>query len=353
MGPSGDSHTAVQSLEFARANDLTAAVGRAYINLVSGHLERLAYVKAGQFLDEGLSYCSERDMLIHHTWLLAHRSTWHLEQGRWLEAEEDAEQALTSGETVSFTALLTRGLLQSRRGSPMAESTLDEVRLFAERTGDNQVLIPAGMAMLEWAWLNGQLASKANLAAELRELARNIDNHRFDLSAIWFWLHRAGAVDETPPDLFEPHVQQIVGDWRAAATSWREIGRPYAEADALAGASEPDSLMAALEILDGLGARPLAAMVRAKLTELGVTHVPRGPRRSTRSSPAGLTTRQTEVLGLLAHGLTYHEIANQLFLSVKTVDHHAAAVRAKLGVTTRDEAVALARRKGILQASEA
>jgi DNA-binding NarL/FixJ family response regulator len=53
-------------------------------------------------------------------------------------------------------------------------------------------------------------------------------------------------------------------------------------------------------------------------------------------------------LGLLAEGLTYRAIADRLHLSVKTVDHHATAIRAKLVVASRSEAVAVGRRLGIL-----
>jgi DNA-binding CsgD family transcriptional regulator len=94
-------------------------------------------------------------------------------------------------------------------------------------------------------------------------------------------------------------------------------------------------------------------MVRARLVDMGVTKVPRGPQESTRSNPAGLTLRQAEVLQLLAQDLTYQEIAQRLYLSVKTVDHHAAAVRAKLDATDRDEAIAAARRLGLLDADNA
>ena len=59
----------------------------------------------------------------------------------------------------------------------------------------------------------------------------------------------------------------------------------------------------------------------------------------TRRNPEGLTDRQVDVLRLLAEGLTNAEIAERLVVSVRTVDSHVAAVLAKLGVASRQDAV--------------
>ena len=58
-------------------------------------------------------------------------------------------------------------------------------------------------------------------------------------------------------------------------------------------------------------------------------------------------TRELEVLRLLCDGLRNAEIAARLSRSVRTVDHHLAAVFAKLGVDSRVAAIRLAQRDGL------
>jgi len=60
-----------------------------------------------------------------------------------------------------------------------------------------------------------------------------------------------------------------------------------------------------------------------------------------------LTTRERQVLQLLTSGLSTTAVAERLGLAPKTVTNHAAAVFAKLGVSSRAEAVQRARRAGL------
>ncbi len=74
-----------------------------------------------------------------------------------------------------------------------------------------------------------------------------------------------------------------------------------------------------------------------------------GHRRAARPAlPAGLTTREADVLRLLALGLTTREVADQLGISPKTADHHVQHVYTKIGVSTRGAAALFAIENHIL-----
>ena len=100
--------------------------------------------------------------------------------------------------------------------------------------------------------------------------------------------------------------------------------------------------------VDAVGRKPAAAGVFADRLFV----VPARRRSATLANPAGLTARQVDVLRLLDDGLTNVELADRLFLSVKTVDHHVSAILAKLEVNKRRDAVRKARELGILTGSD-
>lgn len=122
-----------------------------------------------------------------------------------------------------------------------------------------------------------------------------------------------------------------------------EIGRTrLLLARALAG-GEPDTAAAearsALAAFERLGADRDADAAAALLRSFGV--------KAARSGPKGvglLTNREREVLQLLGEGLSNPEIAQRLFVSRKTVEHHVASVLAKLQLSRRGEATAYALR---------
>jgi DNA-binding NarL/FixJ family response regulator len=63
--------------------------------------------------------------------------------------------------------------------------------------------------------------------------------------------------------------------------------------------------------------------------------------------PDGLTEREVDVLRLIALGMTNQEIAADLFISEKTVDHHVSSILAKTGSANRAEAASYAAGHGL------
>jgi ATP/maltotriose-dependent transcriptional regulator MalT len=90
-------------------------------------------------------------------------------------------------------------------------------------------------------------------------------------------------------------------------------------------------LEAAHEILAAFGARRYLDQVMRALRKLGRA----APRRAAAVSADGLSDREVEVLTLVGEGRTNREIAEALFLSVRTVDRHLSRIFDKLGVSSR------------------
>jgi DNA-binding CsgD family transcriptional regulator/tetratricopeptide (TPR) repeat protein len=323
------------------------AAGRAYINIADELTLHMRYDEAKPYLDEGLAYLERHDDMLAIYHLRAVRAHWNVDRGRWAEAKLEARRAVGPDVPSTTIARLALTLIQVRRGDPAAGAAVEEQSRLAHDAAEAQHVIPAALASAEFSWLAGDHEGVARALGPVHATIWRSGSGQWTGQAA-LWQHRIGHLDAVPAGAAEAYALQIAGRWREAAAAWNRVGRPYDVADALADAPEPDPLLEALRILDRLGAEPRAAMVRRRLIELGVDSVPRGPRATTRSNPAGLTPRQVEVLRLLADGLTYRSIADRLHVSIKTVDHHATAIRTKLGVGSRADAVAAGRRLGLL-----
>jgi DNA-binding CsgD family transcriptional regulator len=243
-------------------------------------------------------------------------------------------------------ALLALGRLRTRRGDPDAREALDEALELAERTATLQRVGPVRAARAEAALLAGDGDRAANEASQAIELAR-AKRHPWHIGELSWWISRAGRPVGDVDGAAEPWRLQLAGRWAEAATAWEAIDCPYEAARALLDADEVEAVERAHATFDRLGARPATALAARRLRELGARTIPRGRRPTTRANPAGLTTRELDVLRLVADGLPNHEIASRLFLSPRTVDHHVSAVLAKLGVARRGDVAAAAAQVGI------
>jgi DNA-binding NarL/FixJ family response regulator len=103
------------------------------------------------------------------------------------------------------------------------------------------------------------------------------------------------------------------------------------------GEFEPGDLVRAVhQVVSGRGwLSPIAASVAVSMARSQASPPAPPPARA----PSGLTERELEVVGLLCQGLTNAAIAQQLWLTEKTVKNHLNHIFAKLGVRSRTEAV--------------
>ncbi|KUL25078.1 LuxR family transcriptional regulator [Actinoplanes awajinensis subsp. mycoplanecinus] len=140
--------------------------------------------------------------------------------------------------------------------------------------------------------------------------------------------------------------------WCAAVAAWRVDGQPFelasallrcAEANAADRAAAAASLAEVTTIATGLGAVPLLDEVRTLARRLGVR-----PAGAGQPADDVLTAREREVLRLVAEGQSNGQIAQRLFISPKTASVHVSRIIAKLEVTNRVEAAAVAHRLGLL-----
>jgi DNA-binding CsgD family transcriptional regulator/tetratricopeptide (TPR) repeat protein len=332
-----------EAIEVARVAGLPNELGRAYANLVSAAGEARLYRVSMAAIPEALAYFVAQDMDGHATYLRAWQARCRFEQGEWVAADSvvrDILEAPSEPSAISAVAAwCVRGRIRIRRGEGGGWAALDRAKQIADPTGALQRLAPVVAARAEARWLDGIRDDGADGLISTYELALVRTDH-WAAGELGFWMWRHGHLTELPDWVAEPYRRHVAGDLVAAAKLWRELGCRYEQADALRDSGDEQSVRAALELYDSLGAQPGRRRAVARLRDLGVRTIPRGPRASTAAHADGLTAREVEVLQWLRAGHTDAEIGAGLHLSTKTVGHHVSAVLRKMGATSRRELLA-------------
>ena len=288
--------------------------------------------------ERGHGYAIQHEMLVLVPYFRGMLTWLDLREGRWKSADRlEVPTATTINSLLAHTVLAERAV---RRGDEDAEERLAAVAREAERANEPSRLLPLRWLQAERALLSGEAAPIEGL----RDLIdRNAGPYSAQAAGCLAWLGEdPGAVPDAPPAV----AAMARGAWRDAAGAFQAIGWEYDRALMLCRADDEGALVEGLEIARTLGAKPLIGYITNRMRELDLT-VPQGRRRTTRQNPAGLTARQLDVLALLTQGLTNAEIADKLFLSTRTAEHHVAAVLSKLGAASRQEAARRAEQLGI------
>ncbi|MFF6777035.1 ATP-binding protein [Streptomyces sp. NPDC012637] len=281
-------------------------------------------------------YCREHELPMFLVLALGAAGLGMLHRGQWGRAAEQAGEVLDRNPQPlhRLLPLVTAALVRARRGEPGVWPLLDEALSYGEEEG-LFLAGPVWAARAEAAWLEGN-DSLAVAEAEHGLKAVTMDSDPWLVGGMLRWSRLAGGMP-SQTRAAAPYALELAGRWPEAVRVWEELGCPYDAALTGLGGDVP-AMRRALETFRSLGARPAADRTWERLRAAGVRRTPHGRRASTWANPYGLTKREREVQRLLCEGLTNREIATRLYITPKTAAHHVAAVLAKLGVHTRQEA---------------
>ncbi|MFF8954394.1 AAA family ATPase [Streptomyces sp. NPDC014894] len=411
MVEAGDTDAGLAEMRAVRdrvvARGLPTLIGRIHVNLPAVLESVGRSQEAVDVMAEGIDLTHHYGLLDSEAWILGNLAESCYALGRWDEAHTAAERGLHIGLSPKprGNAALRLALLALARGDaeaaarrlaaarahfgendPMpqsllamaavaigvaaAEGRVDEARAEFRRAAE------AGLApgSQRYAW--PLLAAAASLEADTRGLPAADEGRAGALelirraarplaSSIPVWAAHERWVRA---ELLRAEDRDTAADWAEAAEAFEDVGFPYERAVVRlrwAQALLPSDRARAAELLrraDGtarrLGARRLseetallAQSARVPLTE-GTPAEP-DPAPATRPGPAlGLTPREEDVLRLVAAGRSNRQIAAALYISPKTASVHVSNILAKLSVSGRGEAAALAHRLRLFPADD-
>lgn len=257
----------------------------------------------------------------------------HRLRGEFAQAEETyrrASQWVRDPQPGLALLLLTRGQVGAaaaaiRRAVDEADGRAHRCRLLG--------------ACVEIMLASGDLSAARAAADELQEIASNFGGP---------WLAALAGQAVGAVMVAEQDGRAAMDALRRTWTAWQELDTPYEAAR--------------VRVLMGLACRSLGDEHSAEMeldaarwifTQLGalpdVARVEALSRTTTTPAAGGLTTREIQVLRLVATGRTNRAVAGDLFLSEKTIARHVSNIFTKLGVTSRTAAAAYAYEQGLVE----
>jgi DNA-binding CsgD family transcriptional regulator/tetratricopeptide (TPR) repeat protein len=355
------------------AGELTPIVsGVVYCSVISACFELLDIRRAQEWTEALNSWCVAQPGLVPYRGeCLLHRAEMFRFRGRWTEALDEARrayEALVAGKRAGQgTAAYALAELHRLRGEiPAAE---DAYRLASEHGGaphpglallrlaqgrgdaargaiDRVMAEPTRgrqrpdvlVAAVEILLASGDVPAARRAADELKAMAAALNSE---------WLRAMAASADGCVHLADGRARQALAPLREALTIWQDLDAPYevARVKVLVGRAcralgDADGARmewdAAVRVFRQFGATPALAEVEALM------QAPSATTGSTVPETGGLTSRELEVLRLIAGGKTNRAIAGELDISEKTVARHVSNIFTKLDLSTRAGATAYA-----------
>jgi DNA-binding NarL/FixJ family response regulator len=348
--------------------------GDIYCSVLEACREVFDWRRAREWTASLTQWCgSQPDLVRYRGECLIYRAEILQLQGDWPEALRDAQQAceqLTSrpgqpalgaafyrvGEIHRLCGEFNRaddayrqaaqsgrrpqpGLALLRLARGEAEEAAAALRAVLDDTTERRTRARILPALVEAELARGEGDAARAAATELAEIAAVFDAPVLRAMCA----HANGAVQ-----LAQGDARGALAALRDAWTKWRELGMPYEEAQARV-------LMAmASARLGDTDTRDIETdAARQTFKRLGAAGALTGVAHLSQTSPppkgaAGLSPREEQVLRLVATGKTNRAIAEELFISEKTVARHVSNIFNKLGVSTRAAATAYAYQRDLI-----
>lgn len=284
-------------------------------------------------------------------------------EGSWEQAEGDIERSgselIGRNNWVAGEAFYQLGEIRRLRGElPAARAAYDQARQLGTEPQPGEALLQQaeGKRHDAWSGLCSALAGRDRLAAagllgtavelalslglydEAEQLCAELETTAAAYGTAGFraWAGHARAALL----LARSGHTEAVTVLRDAGAAYRTLGDRY-------GTAKTHELLARAH--EGLGERGAASAEAAKALAIyrGLGALPDVQRLDGAPLPGGLTSREADVLGLIAAGATNRATAEALFISEKTVGRHLANIFVKIGVSSRTAAAAWAHERGL------
>ena len=349
------------------------AVGDSYCTVIEGVNELFDVGRAHEWTAALSRWCdAQPDLVLYRGQCLVHRAEIMKLRGAWSEALEELTRVIErladpTGPRVLGTGEYLRGELHLLRGElPAAEDAFRSANSLGHdpQPGLALLRLAQGRAEAADATIRRVLEESDDPLARARMLGPFVEIVLASGDDVPAARAAADELASVATELDTPFLHALSarvagtvllaeGDPKAALVSLRRAWRGWHELEAPFEAARTRVLIARAcrAVGDHDGAEMELDAARSTFVDLGaapdVTIVASLSEVVEASLPGGLTTREVEVLALVAKGLTNRQVAQQLVISEKTVASHVSHIFTKLGLSSRAAATAYAFEHGL------